>query len=580
MQLRPLDLPAPVAPAMSRWGVVARLRNTAPPGDVLADRDVERVGGLTGLGSGQDVAERHELAGVVRYLDADGRPARDRRQDAHVGRRHGVGDVPLQRRDPGDLDPGPELELVPGDRRPDGHPDQLRLDAVAGQRLLQHPPTRLHLGRGRAPARCCGGGTTRAAASTGPAARPARGRSRAAAMPAPTRVVGSGGGSARRRRPRPVPTAPSSLAKSYEGGAVRSVDGVRPARCRGRGARRARQCRHAPHGLLRLPPGGTGATADASADPDRDPPERGSRRDQDPGDDHRHEQHDRPGRADELPERLTDDRAQPSAGTFHLRGRDDDLTGAAGHVQQAEHSQRGHADPDGQPPPMLSVAVHEQRDTASDEGRWQEEAADADQRAEPGVDPAPERPGEPEVDGQRHQRPDHDDDQADQVGPVRIERAADRGRPRPSWRRGAAAGGRTRRAARGRLGRAGPAGRALGRVAAGHGTYRSNGARERSGIDRSDRIPSSGAEPSRAPRRIFTRSHRTACERDRVVRPPSRRARSWAGASCAHSRTARPLAAPRARGSRRPAPPCRAPPPRPGPTRSQASSSRSSASGA
>ena len=31
MQLMPLDLPAPVAPAMSRWGVVARLRNTARP---------------------------------------------------------------------------------------------------------------------------------------------------------------------------------------------------------------------------------------------------------------------------------------------------------------------------------------------------------------------------------------------------------------------------------------------------------------------------------------------------------------------------------------------------------------------
>ena len=31
MQLMPLDLPAPVAPAMSRCGVVARLRNTERP---------------------------------------------------------------------------------------------------------------------------------------------------------------------------------------------------------------------------------------------------------------------------------------------------------------------------------------------------------------------------------------------------------------------------------------------------------------------------------------------------------------------------------------------------------------------
>ena len=31
MQLMQLDLPAPVAPAISRWGVVARLRNTDRP---------------------------------------------------------------------------------------------------------------------------------------------------------------------------------------------------------------------------------------------------------------------------------------------------------------------------------------------------------------------------------------------------------------------------------------------------------------------------------------------------------------------------------------------------------------------
>ena len=31
MQLIPLDLPAPVAPAISRWGVVEMSRNTARP---------------------------------------------------------------------------------------------------------------------------------------------------------------------------------------------------------------------------------------------------------------------------------------------------------------------------------------------------------------------------------------------------------------------------------------------------------------------------------------------------------------------------------------------------------------------
>ena len=93
MQLMPLDLPAPVAPAISRWGVVARFEEHRPAGDVLADGDLERVGGRLRLRRRQDVAERDELAGVVGHLDADRRAARDRGEDAHVGGGHGVGDV-------------------------------------------------------------------------------------------------------------------------------------------------------------------------------------------------------------------------------------------------------------------------------------------------------------------------------------------------------------------------------------------------------------------------------------------------------------------------------------------------------
>ena len=58
------------------------------------------------------------------HLDADRRSTRDGRQDAHVDGGHRVGDVLLQAGDPGDLDAGPELELVAGDRRADGHPEQ------------------------------------------------------------------------------------------------------------------------------------------------------------------------------------------------------------------------------------------------------------------------------------------------------------------------------------------------------------------------------------------------------------------------------------------------------------------------
>ena len=64
------------------------------------------------------------------HLDADRRAAGDRREDAHVGRRHRVGDVLVEAGDPGDLDAGAELELVAGDRRADGHADEPGLDAV------------------------------------------------------------------------------------------------------------------------------------------------------------------------------------------------------------------------------------------------------------------------------------------------------------------------------------------------------------------------------------------------------------------------------------------------------------------
>ena len=98
--------------------------------------------GLVGLGRGQDVAQGDQLAVLVGHLDADGRRARDGGQDAHVGRRHGVGDVLGQAGDPGHLDAGPELELVAGHRRADGHADQPGLDPVGGQGVLQGPALR------------------------------------------------------------------------------------------------------------------------------------------------------------------------------------------------------------------------------------------------------------------------------------------------------------------------------------------------------------------------------------------------------------------------------------------------------
>ncbi len=114
-------------------------------GDVLTDRHLERVGRLDRFGRRQQVAECHELTLAVRDLDADRRAAGDRSEDAHVGGRHRVRDVLLQARDASDLDARAELELVPRDRRADGHPDERGLDTVRRQRLLEHPSPGLDL---------------------------------------------------------------------------------------------------------------------------------------------------------------------------------------------------------------------------------------------------------------------------------------------------------------------------------------------------------------------------------------------------------------------------------------------------
>ena len=104
MQLRPLDLPAPVVPAISRCGVVGQVEEHRSAGDVFADGHVERMGRRLGFGRRHDVAEADELTGVVGHLDTDRRAPWNRGKDAHVGCRHRVGDVAVEAGDPGDLD--------------------------------------------------------------------------------------------------------------------------------------------------------------------------------------------------------------------------------------------------------------------------------------------------------------------------------------------------------------------------------------------------------------------------------------------------------------------------------------------
>ena len=157
---------------------------------------------LAASGEARMSPERHQLAAAVRDLDADGRLARDGGQDPHVGRGHGVGDVLRQRRHPGHLHPGPELQLVAGDRRADRAAHQPGVDPVGRQGADQGGAGRVHLGLvdrpGPWPASAgwpAGGASPRPAGpSASRAARPCRAgwRPRAASpAPGPASSAGS-----------------------------------------------------------------------------------------------------------------------------------------------------------------------------------------------------------------------------------------------------------------------------------------------------------------------------------------------------------------------------------------------------
>ena len=114
--LRQTDLPVPVRPAMSKWGISARSKTRADPWHPCP--------GTGGCGSpeaplhpGHHVAESDHVPVVVGHLDADGRPAGDRRHDADA--RHGQGNrqVVGQADDPRHAQAGLQLDLELGDDR-------------------------------------------------------------------------------------------------------------------------------------------------------------------------------------------------------------------------------------------------------------------------------------------------------------------------------------------------------------------------------------------------------------------------------------------------------------------------------
>ncbi len=125
---------------MSTCGSVVTSSITDLPAMSRPSPDPERGLGLGRLGRAEHVAEGDDDALLVGHFDAHRAATGDRRQDAHVERRHGVLDVVAQAGDAVDLHARAELELVAGDGGADGGADQPGLHTVVRQRGLEHAP--------------------------------------------------------------------------------------------------------------------------------------------------------------------------------------------------------------------------------------------------------------------------------------------------------------------------------------------------------------------------------------------------------------------------------------------------------
>ena len=338
---------------------------------------------------------------------------------------------------------------------------------MAGERLLQHPA------RGPAPRPRSTSSVlrprqvvTRAAASTDPAARRGRGRSRAAGVCPPTTVPGVGRRQRLAPRPRPPSAAPSSLAKSYSAGAVGSV--VAPRVSAGAVAATLDSVDmswHAP--AWPCASAGPAPTATPRPHRDRDPPQRGPRGDEDAGQEHG-ERAGRPPR----PSAMSWRNGSPATAPIHppasstSDGVDDDVPRTTGQVEQAEHGQRGHADAERQPPtgarccPSTSSATPP---ATSASGQHEPAEAHEARRARCRRH-SPTGPATLQVHGQAEQHAHHDEDQA-RAGPPGAGRRAPRTAADRDERRAAAAGGGVHEPRGGVLVALARPGRALGRVA-------------------------------------------------------------------------------------------------------------------
>ena len=117
MAFRQTLLPVPVAPAISRWGIRARLVTTGKPRISLPRARVSldlETGKFLG---GQDIFQSHGLPLAVGDFDADHRLARQRGDDPDADGPHGHGQIIGQTGDPADLDARGRFEFIHGDDR-------------------------------------------------------------------------------------------------------------------------------------------------------------------------------------------------------------------------------------------------------------------------------------------------------------------------------------------------------------------------------------------------------------------------------------------------------------------------------
>ena len=111
------DLPVPVAPATSRWGILARSVAKRRAADVFAERQRDlRIGAAIGLALNH-FSQIDSLAARVGNFDTDHRLAWDRRQDAHADGAQRHGEIVGEHDDAPDFDAGRRLEFVHGDNR-------------------------------------------------------------------------------------------------------------------------------------------------------------------------------------------------------------------------------------------------------------------------------------------------------------------------------------------------------------------------------------------------------------------------------------------------------------------------------